>query len=93
MNKTFVADNQKGRRYDGGMKNQIRENTLRLPRIDRKKCVLCGECIDQCPQHVLAMQVNRLVFVRPQDCTYCTTCELVCPHYAMACDFSIQWAK
>ena len=64
-----------------------------LPLIDREKCTLCGDCVQQCPQHVLALLEGRLVFTRPQDCTFCTACEAACPHGAVRCEFSIQWAQ
>jgi len=65
---------------------------LRMPRVDQKRCVLCGDCVENCPHNVLALVADKLVFARPLNCTYCATCEMSCPHDAVACDFSIQWA-
>jgi len=63
-----------------------------LPEIDQKKCVLCGLCVDACPQHVMELQANELVIARPQYCSYCGLCEQTCPEGAVACYFEISWA-
>jgi NAD-dependent dihydropyrimidine dehydrogenase PreA subunit len=63
-----------------------------LPEIDRKKCVLCGTCVEDCPQHVMDMQANALVIARPQDCNFCAVCEQICPEGAVTCHFEIGWA-
>lgn len=65
---------------------------LKLPRIDQKKCVLCGDCVESCPHQVLAMADGRIIFANPHDCVYCATCESVCPQEAILCDFEILWA-
>lgn len=64
-----------------------------MPRIDQRKCVLCGKCVEECPNQVLELQGGRLVFARPDSCTYCTICEMVCPHNAVVCEFTIQWTS
>jgi len=64
-----------------------------LPEIDQQKCVLCGNCVDACQQHVLALLPDRLVFVHPQECTYCGDCEESCPQEAVACSYEIGWAR
>jgi len=66
---------------------------LNLPVIDRQKCTLCGECVDVCPEHVLAINSGALVIAHPEKCTMCTECESVCPEQAVACYFQISWAE
>ena len=64
---------------------------LILPIIDQKKCILCGDCVDACPEDVLELDNGQLVFIRPEACTYCTACEAVCPTNAVRCAYEIRW--
>ena len=65
---------------------------LNVPVIDRTKCTLCGTCVDVCPENVLAINADELIYARPEECTMCTECETVCPEDAVACYFQIGWA-
>ncbi len=62
-----------------------------LPEIDLAACTRCGQCVAQCPTQAVEMRAVGPVIVRPQDCTYCTLCEDVCPVGAIACAFEITW--
>ena len=64
-----------------------------LPVIDAKKCILCGLCVDTCPEEVLAIEADALVYANPEKCTMCAECESVCPESAVACYFQISWAE
>ena len=66
---------------------------LNLPVIDTKKCTLCGSCIAACPEDVLALEGNALVYAHPEQCTLCAECESVCPEGAVACYYQISWAE
>lgn len=62
-----------------------------LPIIDQKKCTLCGECVEQCPTHALAMAGNQIIYVQPSPCTYCGDCEPACPQGAIRVEYEISW--
>ncbi|MDK2982248.1 MAG: hypothetical protein PWQ55_2595 [Chloroflexota bacterium] len=64
----------------------------KLPQLNPEKCILCGACVDVCPQGVLALQGQKVIFAQPQACTYCGTCEESCPYDAVACSYQIGWA-
>jgi len=64
-----------------------------LPVINKQKCVLCGLCVDICPEAVLSLQADKLVFANPQNCTFCAACEESCPEGAVRCEFEIRWAS
>ena len=68
------------------------KETIRLPHIDHKKCTLCGQCVEICPQHVLALRGGKVIITSPADCAYCATCEGVCPQGAIRVDYQIAWA-
>ena len=63
-----------------------------LPVIDLKRCTLCGMCVDTCPEDVLAINRDILLFAREEQCTMCADCETVCPEGAVACHYWISWA-
>jgi len=72
--------------------NGINQSEWTLPELEKEKCILCGLCVDACPQHVLQMNFDGIFFSRPQDCQYCAVCEEICPQGALACSYEIDWA-
>ncbi len=58
--------------------------------IDREFCKGCGLCIEVCPRDVLALSKERGTAgflvpegVKPEACTKCMMCELICPDFAI----------
>lgn len=58
--------------------------------VDGKYCKGCGLCVDDCPQEVLALDMERLtpkgyhpVYLVAEGCTGCAICALVCPEAAL----------
>jgi 2-oxoglutarate ferredoxin oxidoreductase subunit delta len=55
--------------------------------IDEDRCKGCSLCVDACPQHVLALRLDRFnvkgyhpVWLEdPADCTGCAICAIICP--------------
>ena len=64
---------------------------LILPVIDRKKCTLCGICIDECKTHALTILDEQVIFAQPDLCNYCTDCEGVCAQVAIRVEFEFHW--
>ncbi len=62
-----------------------------LPEIDDDACTACGVCVSVCPEDVVAVRDQALVFVRPEACTYCGLCEDACPEGAIALRYEIVW--
>jgi 2-oxoglutarate ferredoxin oxidoreductase subunit delta len=61
--------------------------------IDNAFCKGCSLCIESCPRDVLAISTERgaagfLVpeATKPEACTSCLMCELVCPDFAIVVD-------
>jgi len=63
-----------------------------IPVVDQKSCTLCGQCVDVCPENVLAIEANKLVYSNPSACTMCAACESICPEHAVKVYYSISWA-
>ena len=59
--------------------------SVRIPKIDKKKCNYCGKCSDFCAYNALAV-VPSNVLVFPELCHSCGGCELVCPKDAINWD-------
>ena len=57
-------------------------STGKKPVIDRKKCNLCGQCVDICPFKALFIK-HRSLFINPFFCEGCGACAVVCPQKAI----------
>jgi ferredoxin len=60
-----------------------------LPRINQTICTGCGDCIRECPTGALGWQGDKAALVLPDRCTYCATCEDICPVYAIELPYLI----
>jgi len=56
------------------------------PKVDRRKCVGCGECIRYCSVGAIRL-VNRKARINAEVCIRCGECTVTCPHGAIA----IRW--
>jgi 2-oxoglutarate ferredoxin oxidoreductase subunit delta len=59
--------------------------------IDNSWCKGCHICVGVCPRHVLEVDsgsffngFHPVVVARPQDCSSCLLCELLCPDLAIS---------
>ena len=53
------------------------------PKIDEKKCKLCGLCVKNCHQHALLIIPEKKVVLMPELCEGCGVCKLICPFEAI----------
>jgi 2-oxoglutarate ferredoxin oxidoreductase subunit delta len=58
--------------------------------VIENRCKGCGFCIEFCPKKVLVQseRINKKGYhlpevKRPDDCVYCSLCELICPDFAI----------
>lgn len=63
-----------------------------MPEIDRERCTACGDCIEACPEHALALQPETGIALDEESCAYCGDCEEVCPHGAIRLPYEIRLA-
>ena len=66
---------------------------MAIPEIDLDKCTGCGDCVDLCSFGVVVLLNDKVAIVRPEDCDYCTDCEVFCPYGAIRCPFEIVLVK
>ncbi|NLB64771.1 MAG: 4Fe-4S binding protein [Fibrobacter sp.] len=55
---------------------------LLIPKIDTKKCRLCGDCVEACQFNALALAGNQIILFQ-ELCHGCGACTLACPHDAI----------
>jgi len=56
------------------------------PRITRKKCVGCGECVEHCSQSAITLK-NEKAEIDKNRCIGCGECILICPNKAI----DVRW--
>ena len=57
--------------------------------LDLDKCTGCGDCVIKCPTQAVELIDSKAALVRPDDCNYCTECEVFCTAGAISCPFEI----
>lgn len=58
------------------------------PKVEHKNCVLCGACVQACPNKVISIKSNR-IFIDYSGCTSCFCCQEFCPNSAIKVKKSI----
>lgn len=48
------------------------------PKVTRKKCLGCGECLSHCAQGAIFLQEKKAM-INPERCVGCGECLLICP--------------
>jgi uncharacterized protein (DUF362 family)/Pyruvate/2-oxoacid:ferredoxin oxidoreductase delta subunit len=63
-----------------GFRNLILEH----PKIDRHKCIKCGECAHICPPKAMQFKPHQYPHVKTTVCIRCWCCSEVCPQEAIS---------
>jgi uncharacterized Fe-S center protein len=58
------------------------------PRITRKKCVGCGQCVEHCSQSAITLREEK-AGIDPGKCIGCGECILICPNKAI----DVRWNR
>ena len=56
------------------------------PKVKRKKCIACGECVEHCAQSAISFK-NKKAAIDPKRCVGCGECILICDNKAI----DVQW--
>jgi uncharacterized Fe-S center protein len=67
-------------------KGKMAQHSTVTPKVVKKKCIGCGDCIDHCAQHAIALEKKKAA-IHPEKCIGCGECILICPNSAI----QIQW--
>ncbi len=67
-------------------KGKLAQHSTVSPKVSRKKCEGCGECVEYCAQNAISL-VNERAKIDRKKCVGCGECIIVCPNQAI----QIQW--
>jgi len=67
-------------------KGKLAQHSTVSPKVKRKKCEGCGECVEYCAQQAIRL-VDDKARIDPKKCVGCGECIIVCPNQAI----QIQW--
>jgi DNA-directed RNA polymerase subunit D len=54
-----------------------------IPKIEVKKCSMCGECVKKCPKNVFEIKDKKIIVAKANDCHLCMACIEACPDNAI----------
>ena len=67
-------------------RGKLAQHSTVNPKIKRKKCVGCGECVSHCARKALRLIEDKAT-IDPKKCMGCGECIIICPNDAI----QIQW--
>jgi uncharacterized Fe-S center protein len=72
-------------------KGKLAQHSTLSPKVKKKKCIGCGDCVDHCSQNALFLtgeaEDKEKAQIDPDKCIGCGECILICPQGAI----EIQW--
>jgi uncharacterized protein len=69
-------------------RGKMEQHSNLSPKIVKKKCVACGECVAHCAQKAITL-IDKKAKIDPEKCIGCGECILVCATEAI----QIQWSQ
>jgi len=67
-------------------KGKLEQHSDLSPKVKKKKCIGCGECVNHCAQKAISLDEGKAV-IDPEKCVGCGECILICPNGAI----DVQW--
>ena len=67
-------------------KGKLAQHSTVCPKVKRKKCEGCGECVEYCAQKAISLKDEK-ARINSKKCVGCGECIIVCPNQAI----QIQW--
>ena len=68
-------------------KGKLAQHSTVSPKVKRKKCVGCGDCIVRCPSEAIASDTDDKAVIDSEACIGCGECIVICPEGAI----NIRW--
>ena len=67
-------------------RGKLAQHSTLSPKVVRRKCTGCGDCIGHCSQHAISL-VEEKARINQSKCIGCGECIIICPNEAV----QIQW--
>jgi uncharacterized Fe-S center protein len=67
-------------------KGKLDQHSDLSPKVKKKKCVGCGECVNHCAHKAISLKEGK-ADIDPEKCVGCGECILICPNGAI----DVQW--
>jgi uncharacterized protein len=67
-------------------KGKLEQHSDLSPKVRKKKCVGCGECVDHCAHKAISLKEGK-AGIDSEKCVGCGECILICPNGAI----DVQW--
>jgi len=69
-------------------KGKLAQHSSLSPKVKRRRCIGCGDCVDHCPQKAISIEEKK-AGIQGDVCIGCGECILVCPEGAV----QVRWDK
>ena len=69
-------------------KGKLQQHSGLSPRVNRKKCVGCGDCVQHCGQKAISLTDKKAV-IDQRGCVGCGECIIICPNKAI----DVRWSS
>ena len=69
-------------------KGKLQQHSGLSPKVNRKKCVGCGNCVEHCGQEAISLADKKAV-IDQQRCVGCGECIIICPRKAI----DVRWSS
>jgi uncharacterized Fe-S center protein len=67
-------------------KGKLEQHSDMSPKVKKRKCVGCGDCVGHCSQNAICLE-NEKAVIDPQKCSGCGECVIICSNKAI----DISW--
>jgi len=68
-------------------KGKLAQHSTVSPKVKRKKCIGCGDCIQRCPSEAIRLDADDKAVIDSETCIGCGECIVICPEGAV----TIRW--
>lgn len=69
-------------------KGKLQQHSGLSPKVNRKRCVGCGDCVEHCGQEAISLADKKAV-IDQQRCIGCGECIIICPNKAI----DVRWGS
>jgi uncharacterized Fe-S center protein len=72
-------------------KGKLEQHSGLSPKVKRKKCIGCGDCIEHCAHNAIYLKEKKAI-IDTQKCVGCGECILICPNGLIDINWGVDMA-